>query len=70
MIEVIDMELKPYKRYKSILTNGTDSIDIVCSRDSCGITPPKGVAVTILNGGYLLNGEFAWIQVVEDDDDG
>ena len=58
--------MKHQKMYKSVLTNGDITIDIECSRFSCGINLPAGVAYTVLDGIEYLDGKQAWIEIRED----
>ena len=60
--------MKNKKMYKSVLTNGDITIDIECSRFSCGINLPAGVAYTVLDGIEYLDGKQAWIEIREDED--
>lgn len=54
-----------WKRYASFITNGTDSVEVQCSRFSCGITPPPGMRFELLNGQYFINGKRAWLEIRE-----
>ena len=54
-----------WKRYASFITNGTDSIEVQCSRFSCGIDPPVGMRFELLNGQYFINGKRAWLEIRE-----
>lgn len=56
---------KTWKRYASFLTNGTDAVEVQCSRFSCGIDPPPGMSVGVLNGQYYINGKRAWLEIRE-----
>ena len=51
-----------FMRIYSVLTNGQDEIEVECSKYSCGITPPPGMTVSILNGNYYINGKLAWVE--------
>lgn len=54
-----------WKRYASFITNGKDSIEVQCSRFSCGIDPPVGMRFELLNGQYYINGKRAWLEIRE-----
>lgn len=50
-------------RYYSVLTNGSDEVEIVCGRYTCGINPPPGMVFSVINGEYFLNGKPAWVEL-------
>jgi len=54
-----------YTHYHSVLTNGTDEIEIQCGRYDCGITPAPGQVFSVINGEYYINGKRAWVEVKE-----
>lgn len=51
--------------YTSVLTNGTDVIELEPSRTKCNVEVPYGMIFSIVNGEYYINGKKAWIQVKE-----
>ena len=54
-----------WKRYASFITNGIDSIEVQCSRFSCGIELPPGMRFELMNGQYYINGKRAWLEIRE-----
>lgn len=53
------------KRYASFITNGVDSVEVQCSRFSCGIDPPPGMRFELMDGQYFINGKRAWLEIRE-----
>lgn len=54
-----------WKRYASFITNGVDSVEVQCSRFSCGIDPPPGMRFELMDGQYYINGKRAWLEIRE-----
>ena len=54
-----------WKRYASFITNGIDSIEVQCSRFSCGIDPAPGMRFELMDGQYFINGKRAWLEIRE-----
>ena len=63
------MEMKRWIRFVPFLTNGKVSIPIECSRYNCGVNPPPGVTVSVLDNVYYIDGLPARIEnrMVTDD---
>lgn len=54
-----------WKRYASFIANGVDSVEVRCSRFSCGIDPPPGMRFELMDGQYYINGKRAWLEIRE-----
>lgn len=53
------------RRFRTVLTNGVDKVEITGNRNGCFIDLPNGMMYSILNGEVYINGLRAWTQVEE-----